>query len=96
MATGELTEKPDELLMGGGGGHVMDWIGILAWVQIYISMHSRRNKWHAKGLNRGNEVFFPLQTEKFQHRFVNVRSFYLIFHDYFNRVDLITEDAFRQ
>ena len=42
------------------------WIGILAWVQIYLSMHSIRNKWRAEGLNRGNEVFFlsPLQTEK--------------------------------
>ena len=74
------------------------WIGILARVQIYLSMHSIRNKWRAEGLNRGNEVFFCLRfrPRKLQHRSVNVHSFNLIFHNYFDPVDLITEDAFRQ
>ena len=38
----------------------------------------------------------PLHTEKFQHRFVNVHSFYLVFYNYFDPIHLITEDAFRQ
>lgn len=74
MGTGELTEKPDEMLskgLGGGNGggtchgrafqpggellyflslHATEtrigccWIGILARVQIDLSMHSMRNK----------------------------------------------------
>ena len=73
MGTGELTEKPEEMLskgLGGGRGggtcherafqpggelqyflslHATEtrigccWIGILARVQIYLSMHSIRN-----------------------------------------------------
>ena len=40
------------------------WIGILAWVQIYLSMDSIRNKWRAEGLNRGNEVFFVSASDR--------------------------------
>ena len=126
MGTGELTEKPDEMLSkglgGGNGGRNMSRTSIPARGRIAIllvtsryrnknrllldrhlgsstdlSLYALNKKYIAR--IKAMKFFFswsPLHTEKFQHRFVNVHSFYLVFHNYFDPIHLITKDAFRQ